>query len=46
MLGETGHSNLEIVAVMFADVSDEVDAMDESSLSYSPFFLTSRRISS
>jgi hypothetical protein len=46
MLRESGNGDLKVVAVVFADMTDEVDPVDEATFGRFPFILTRRRVSS
>ena len=46
MFWKAGNSNIEVVAVVFLDVSDEVDSMDEASFNRLPDFFPSGRVPS
>lgn len=46
MLRETGDCNIEVVIMMFMNVLDEVDTMNEATLYSLPFFLPSWGITS
>lgn len=46
MLGKSSDSNVEIVTIIIANVSDKVDAMYEASFDRFPLILALRRITS
>ena len=46
MLGKSGHGDLEIVAVVLADMTDKVDSVNKAVIGGCPFILACGRVSS